>query len=301
MPLVCLFFLLSLSLLPLSGADSSEGALCKNCNIFNQGVEISGSKGIPAAVRGRVYQGGPIPIHDASERNSFGSNRGVFDRDPFDDPGYRVVPNEPSTRVISFKRLSHKPVKAARKEFEKAAKLSEKGDSAGVIAHLTKAVEIDPQYVEALNNLGARYVLIGDYTTAITHLNRAIELDPHSVQPYCNLSLAFLGMEDPAASERAARQAVDNDPSDAKARYLLGISLVTQRKLTREMLDTLRKAQDRFPQAQIALAVAEAAMGNTAGAKSTLQDYLKRDQAPKREEAAQILASLEAEDKMAAK
>ena len=52
---------------------------------------------------------------------------------------------------MSVKQLSHKPAKAARKAFEKSAKLFEKKDIAGSLAALEQAVAIDPEFVPALN------------------------------------------------------------------------------------------------------------------------------------------------------
>jgi tetratricopeptide (TPR) repeat protein len=170
----------------------------------------------------------------------------------------------------------------------------------GAIALLHKALELDPEYIEALNNLGARYIVIGKYSEALPFLNKAIEIDPSAVQPYCNLSLAFLGSGDPVAAERAARQAIDNDGSDNRSRYLLGISLVAQRKLTKETTQSLRRVQDDFPQARIALGMAEAAAGRTAEAKATLTEYLKLNQPYKREVVQQLLARLEAQKEAAA-
>lgn len=288
MPLVCLFVLITLTSLPASSAPVGDDTTCGGCNIFRRDVDISRSaNSMPAAVRGTVFNGGRVPVHDAAERTV---------SDPFGSPSLRLVPTNPGP-TVSVKRLSHKPPKAAKKAFEKSVRLSEEGDSAGAIALLHEAIKIDPEYIEALNNLGARYVVIGKYSEAIPFLSKAIEMDPHSMQPYCNLSLAYLGSGDAVAAERAARRAVDNDTTDSRPRYLLGISLVAQRKLTNETRESLQRVQADYPQARIALGMAEAAAGQTAEAKVTLKGYLKLNQPYKRDAVKQLLASLEARER----
>lgn len=295
MPLVSVFIFVLLSSASASAADGAADSGCEPCSIFQRQADSSETRnGAPGAVRPPVFRGGATGIPDASERYF---NRG---QEQFANSTVQVAP-ENTSNTVSMKRLSHKPPKAARKAYEKAVRLSEKGQSLESIALLEKAVAIDPEYMEALNNLGARHVVIGDYEGALPYLNKAIALDPHSVQPYCNLSLAYLGSGDAEAAERAARQAIDNDPSESRGRFLLGISLVAQRKQAKEASQNLRRVQDQFPQARFAIAIAETLAGNTAAAKISLKEYLELNHAPKREEAAELLAGLEAQERMAAK
>ena len=158
---------------------------------------------------------------------------------------------------------------------------------------IDKALQIDPEYVEALNNLGARYIMMNEFDRAIPFLIKAIELDPHSVHPYSNLAVALIAKGDSQGAERAARQALEADPSERRARYLLGMSLFAQQKLTSETLQTLRRSQNQFPRAQVALAMAEVAMGQTAEARETLRRYLEKKNPYMRAEAEQVLSKLD--------
>jgi hypothetical protein len=55
--------------------------------------------------------------------------------------------------TVTLHRLTHKIPKKAVKEFENATKAQSHGDRDAAIEHLSKAVAIDPQFWEALNNL----------------------------------------------------------------------------------------------------------------------------------------------------
>jgi tetratricopeptide (TPR) repeat protein len=292
MPSVYLVVFVLLLSVTAFASDEAVDPGCVTCNIFRKQVDISDSRqGVPDAVRPPVFTGGRVAMPDASEQNfNYGHEPSAI----------RIVPTNVGG-TVSVKRLSHKPPKAAKKAYEEAVRLSAKGQSLEAIALLQKAIQLDPEYMEALNNLGARYILIGEYERALPHLNKAIELDAHSVQPYCNLSLAYLGTGDAAAAERAARQSIANDPNEERGRYLLGVSLIAQRKQVEEATQHLRRAQDHFPQAKFAIGIAEAMAGNTAAAKASLTEYLSSNQAPKRQEAEELLHSLQAKEQTSVK
>ena len=74
-----------------------------------------------------------------------------------------------------MEQLNHKAPKAARKAFEKAAKLFER-KNLRPLAALEQSVAIDPELVAALSNLGARYVLAGRFD-AISTFRKALAID----------------------------------------------------------------------------------------------------------------------------
>ena len=59
---------------------------------------------------------------------------------------------EPS---ISLERLAHKVPKPARKEYDRARSERDKRRLAEAEAHYQKSLELDPEFVEAANDLGA--------------------------------------------------------------------------------------------------------------------------------------------------
>ena len=57
--------------------------------------------------------------------------------------------------------------------------------------HLTRALEINPHYPEALNDLGTILTDTGRYPEAITHFSNAIRLNPNYAEAHNNLALAL--------------------------------------------------------------------------------------------------------------
>ena len=92
-------------------------------------------------------------------------------------------PARPVSGTVSVARLSHKVPPKARKEFEKASKAESKGKTKDVIKHLEKALAIDPDYMEAHNNLGTQYLRAEEYAKAELHFRKACELDPGASVP----------------------------------------------------------------------------------------------------------------------
>ena len=62
----------------------------------------------------------------------------------------------------------------------------EKGDYNGAISDYTKAIEINPNYVDAYFNRGISKAELKDYSGAISDYNKAIELDPNDATAYNN-------------------------------------------------------------------------------------------------------------------
>jgi len=200
----------------------------------------------------------------------------------------------PVSGLVSVKQLQHKPPKAARMAFDRGVKMFEKGDLARSLASLEEAVAIDPEYVQALNNLGSRYIMLGRLDEAISCLQRASTLDPNAAFIPANLAHAFLIKHQPAAAEPWARRAVALDGNDARNPYLLGVSLVLQRKYTPEAVSNLRRSDSTSPRAKLALGLALANTGSVADARKAFSSCLQSTDAPVRDEAQRMLSRLAA-------
>jgi cytochrome c-type biogenesis protein CcmH/NrfG len=194
--------------------------------------------------------------------------------------------------TISIQRLAHQVPKAARKEFERAAKAARKNQADQCIAHLRKAVELDPEYFEAHVNLGVRLIRSGNAAGALTAFEQALRLDEtHSIL-YSNTSTALLMLKRAGEAERAARRAVELDPLNARARYMLGVSLLEQNKQIAEAVSTLQSVCDAFPYARVALAQTLAAQGKRQEAVVMLQAYLDSGRMENREQVQTWITSL---------
>jgi hypothetical protein len=137
----------------------------------------------------------------------------------------------PVSGVISSRRLSHKVPKAAMKEFRKAENASAHGKEDEAIRHLEKAITLDPDFMEALNNLGTKYMREKRPADAAPLFQRAIDLDPSVSQLHVNLAVALLHLRKPAEAEAEVRKALKGQGDGSPmAKKILGISLAAQGK-----------------------------------------------------------------------
>ena len=125
------------------------------------------------------------------------------------------------------------------------------GDIQSSIAHLKKAIHIQPDYMEAYNNLGTRYMALQDYERAIAHFREALRLDRDAVLAHTNLGLAMFILKDLPEAEAELRSAVRLDGCSAKAHYLLGLVLNSQDRDPAEVVEHLDQSAHEFPKARL--------------------------------------------------
>ena len=68
--------------------------------------------------------------------------------------------------------------------------------------HHQRALEINPDYTEALNNMGNAFKDLGETEKAIEFYEKALDIDPNYAQAYYNMGNAFknLGLPEKAIS-----------------------------------------------------------------------------------------------------
>jgi len=98
-------------------------------------------------------------------------------------------------------------------------------DHDGAIAHLRKAIQIDPRFFHPYNNLGHALRAKGDLAGAIAAYQTAIDLDPKSAGAHTNLGVVLREKKDLNGAIAAHLKAIDLDPRFATAHYNLGNAL----------------------------------------------------------------------------
>lgn len=83
----------------------------------------------------------------------------------------------------------------------------ERGDRLGAIKDFEKAIELYPDFVEALNNLGVQYIISGNYEKGIAVLEKARTLSPSWITLYINLGDAYRGAKRWEESYRILKEA----------------------------------------------------------------------------------------------
>jgi tetratricopeptide (TPR) repeat protein len=183
----------------------------------------------------------------------------------------------PASGTISAKRLGHTVPDKARKEFDRSEKAMKQGDIEKSIAHLVAAVKIDPQYVEAHNNLGSRYLGKKDFPAAIRCFRAALEIDPDDAMVNSNLAIALSATGDWKEAERAARRSLESNSASGKTRYVLALALMYQNKDPDEALFNFRAASGEVLAAHLGAAKVLSERGDQGAAEKELQEYLSND------------------------
>jgi Flp pilus assembly protein TadD len=140
----------------------------------------------------------------------------------------RLGQTAPAT--VSLAQLQHHVPSRAARELGREARAFAEGDIQGAIAHLRRALEIDPSFMEAHNNLGVRYMALNRFEDAAAEFRRAIELDPAADKAFANLAGALLLLGRDEEAEVAARRAVALAPAYFQGHDLLARVLVAEGK-----------------------------------------------------------------------
>lgn len=177
--------------------------------------------------------------------------------------------------TVSLRELLQPPPSKARKEFVRAQKALGNGQIPDSIQHLRKALEIFPSYFEAHNNLGVRYMRLGDFERAATEFEAAVNLDPLAVIANTNLALARIALHRYDEAEPLARRALARDSTFLQARYALGLIAVARNQCTDEAVNNLRRAAEKFPGARLGAARLRVCRGEAAQAAAELRAYLE--------------------------
>jgi len=206
-------------------------------------------------------------------------------------------------------------------ELERQGKLEE-----AAAAH-EKALEIDPELVQAHINLIKLYGQLGQFEKAEEHYRAAVRITPGSAESYYNYGVLLLSAEkyqqaedafrktieinpfysgahnnlgfllehrsDLSEAEAEYRKAIANKPSDRQAHFNLGRILVNQKKFQegiQELEKTIEPEDENTPRYLYALGAAFARSGDLQNARRYIRQA--RDAAAARGQSA-LLASIE--------
>ncbi len=150
---------------------------------------------------------------------------------------------------VSIHRLTHEVPKAAMKAFRKAAEVSrEKGDAAS-IQLLDRALELDPDFIDALHSRGLYAFNQRDFEAARRFLSRAARLDSASPVIQADAAMAEYAAASYPECERFASAAIRLDPSSPKSHYLLALALLQLGHPPARAVPHLLRAAPAFPKA----------------------------------------------------
>ncbi len=115
----------------------------------------------------------------------------------------------------------------ARKEFDKGLGSLKSNKSDQAIASFKKAVEIFPDYYDALELLGAEYIKNGQYEAALDVFASALRVNKRSFKCTYGLGVAHLKLNHLPESVEWLEKAVQLEPNNVNAQMMLGLAYGT--------------------------------------------------------------------------
>ncbi len=164
----------------------------------------------------------------------------------------------------------------ARSELRKS--IEAKGDLEKAQRHLERAIEIAPNFEEALNNLATIYYRKRDYAKAKELLERALRANPDSFVAHVNLGGALMGLGDFNRAVIENTKAVALRPSDSLAQAQLGLAYFYLYQFS-DALPHLRLARQGDPMAPtlpgLFLGMIYEAFGDRPAAIAEYEEFMK--------------------------
>ena len=133
-------------------------------------------------------------------------------------------PNLGSKTLLEVSSAQLSVSENALKEYEKASKKLGTSDVEGAIAHLKKAVALQPQFVDAWNTLGTLAYKSGQFLLAEGYFREALRHQPDYYPSMVNLGGALLSQGKLEEALPVNKAAVQARPDDALAHCQLGLN-----------------------------------------------------------------------------
>jgi Tfp pilus assembly protein PilF len=195
-----------------------------------------------------------------------------YDEETLADDAMPLQQGMVSVRELSIPRRALQEYSAARDDLHR-----EKVESAR--RHLEKAVEVAPQFLEAINYLGVLAYQRRDFSKAEEYFRSALKVDAESYEPLVNLGGTLLSLGRSAEALEVNRRAQAAQPNDALSNSQLGLSYYLLGK-DEEALNYLLLAEQidpaHFTNPQIPLANIYLRYSQVEAAIEELEDFLER-------------------------
>lgn len=114
--------------------------------------------------------------------------------------------------------------KAAQKEMDRAAGNLKNHQSELAIASLKKAVELFPDFFQALELLGLEYIKIGQHDSAIPVLTHAIEINKRAARSLYALGVANIKLSRLAEAIEWLNKSLQVEPNNPNTRMMIGLA-----------------------------------------------------------------------------
>jgi tetratricopeptide (TPR) repeat protein len=158
--------------------------------------------------------------------------------------------------------------------FTRAVELQQAGDLLGAIDTYKTALTIFPDNPDALSNLGAAYVRLGQYDDGIKQYEAALKADPVNTVVRLNLALAYYKSARPQEAIPQLKRVLASSP-EARNAYLVLAECYLQTGQNQDVVALLRPREEMFGD-DLAFAYLLGTALLNAGATSDGQKYVER-------------------------
>ncbi len=138
-------------------------------------------------------------------------NKGIFTHIGIITINMESIPPEKDLiegpKAVSVRQLTAEIPEKAQEEYDKALEDIAAGDGKSAVEHLEKAIQLAPEYYNALNKLGVEYLNDRRYRKAEEVLNRAHDIDPNDPLPLTNLGVLYFQEGEEIASDKSGKDA----------------------------------------------------------------------------------------------
>jgi predicted Zn-dependent protease len=183
-------------------------------------------------------------------------------------------------KTVSVAMLDQKVPAAAKREFDNATRATREDRAEDSIAALRRAIAIYPDYVMALNDLGAQLLELDRLDEALVPLRTATRIDPNSFNPELNLGIVLTRKHEFKEALTALDRALTSEPSSPAAHLYAGQAAAGIRddaRAERELTSAYDLGGRPFSVALVYLARVYVNRGDKQSAIKSLQQYLQDD------------------------
>lgn len=152
----------------------------------------------------------------------------------------RVAPEAPKSGPGSIVFYQDVPPEAKKQYQEGVSSLEKNAFEAGS-QHLTRAIQIFPNYHDALELLGTEYVKRGQYQNALPLLQQAVEVNRNSWRGFYSLGIAQMETQKRDEGTKSLRRAVELFPDSPNTNLRLAMALAQKETDRDEAIQILKK------------------------------------------------------------
>ena len=196
-------------------------------------------------------------------------NKGIFTHIGIISINIESIPPEKDQiegpKAVSVQQLTAEIPEKARKEYDKALEDIAADDSKSAVERLEKAIQLAPEYYDALNKLGVEYLKGRRYRKIEGVLNRAHDINKNDPLPLTNLGVLYFQEGEELASDKSGNDATRLEEIEA---------------LNNKAVEALEKAlllDPLAPRVNFYLGTALYRVGSYERAESLLLNALERD------------------------